>query len=57
MSVGPGIKPGGIIVPIAVKEGDVVFFDHTVYTELKISGVVYYVIEADNIMGIVEPKE
>ena len=58
VSVGPGkLKPDGTIVPIAVKEGDVVFFGRTSYTELKLSGSVYYVVEADSIMGIVEPKE
>jgi chaperonin GroES len=58
VSVGPGkLKPDGTIVSIQVHEGDKVFFDHTVYTELKLSGSVYYVLEADNIMGIVEPKE
>lgn len=58
VSVGTGkLKPDGTVAPIMVKEGDVVFFLDTIYTELKLSGSVYYVLEADNIMGIMEPKE
>jgi chaperonin GroES len=56
VAVGPGRRDReGERIPIEAKEGDRVLFGRYAGTEIKIDGVEYLMMKADDILGILEP--
>lgn len=52
VAVGPGKHIDGKVVPVGVKEGDVVIFTKYSPTEIKIEGQELYVLSADSLLAI-----
>ncbi|MBI5572012.1 MAG: co-chaperone GroES [Desulfomonile tiedjei] len=56
IAVGEGRRTDeGKIIPLKVKEGDLVLFGKYTGSEVKIEGIDYLVMKEDDIMGIIEP--
>ncbi len=45
----------GKIIPLKVKEGDLILFGKYTGSEVKIEGIEYLIMKEDDIMGIIEP--
>jgi chaperonin GroES len=57
ISVGPGGRDeSGKLIPIDVKEGDIVLFGKWSGTEVKIDGTEYLIMKESDIMGVLEGK-
>ena len=57
IAVGPGGRDdSGKLIPIDVKEADVVLFGKWSGTEVKIDGVEYLIMKESDIMGVIEGK-
>jgi chaperonin GroES len=55
IAVGPGARDdSGKLIPLDVKEGDVVLFGKWSGTEVKIDGVEYLIMKENDIMGVME---
>jgi len=55
VAVGPGGRDdAGKLIPLDVKEGDVVLFGKWSGTEVKIDGVEYLIMKESDIMGVME---
>jgi len=54
VAVGRGKFDDGKLVPMTVKNGDIVVFSKYGYDEVKIKDKEYYIIEEDKILAIVE---
>ena len=57
IAVGPGGRDeNGKLIPIDVKNGDVILFGKWSGTEVKIDGTEYLIMKESDIMGIIEGK-
>ncbi len=55
IAVGKGkVTPEGKVLPLDVKEGDLVLFGKYAGSEIKIDGVEYLIMREDDILGVVE---
>ena len=55
IAVGKGkVTPEGKVLPLDVKEGDLVLFGKYAGSEVKIDGVEYLIMREDDILGVVE---
>jgi chaperonin GroES len=58
VAVGPGGRDeNGKLIPIDVKNGDVILFGKWSGTEVKIDGTEYLIMKESDIMGIIEGKQ
>jgi chaperonin GroES len=58
IAVGPGGRDeNGKLIPIDVKNGDVILFGKWSGTEVKIDGTEYLIMKESDIMGIIEGKQ
>ena len=48
------VTPEGKVLPLDVKEGDLVLFGKYAGSEIKIDGVEYLIMREDDILGVVE---
>ncbi len=48
------VTPEGKVLPLDVKEGDLVLFGKYAGSEIKIGGVEYLIMREDDILGVVE---
>ncbi len=54
IAVGKGkVTPEGKVLPLDVKEGDLVLFGKYAGSEIKIDGVEYLIMREDDILGVV----
>ena len=57
IAVGPGGRDeNGKLIPIDVKNGDVILFGKWSGTEVKIDGTEYLIMKESDIMGVIEGK-
>ena len=57
IAVGPGGRDeSGKLIPIDVKEGDIVLFGKWSGTEVKLDGTEYLIMKESDIMGVIEGK-
>ena len=57
IAVGPGGRDeAGKLIPIDVKQGDIVLFGKWSGTEVKIDGTEYLIMKESDIMGVLEGK-
>ena len=55
IAVGKGkVTPEGQVLPLDVKDGDLVLFGKYAGSEIKIDGVEYLIMREDDILGVVE---
>ncbi len=55
IAVGEGrVTPDGKVLPMSIKEGDVVLFSKWTGTEIKIDGVPHLIVKEGDILAIVE---
>ncbi len=55
VAVGKGkVTPEGKVLPLDVKEGDLVLFGKYAGSEIKIDGTEYLIMREDDILGVVE---
>ncbi|NOQ41373.1 MAG: co-chaperone GroES [Desulfuromusa sp.] len=55
IAVGKGkVTPEGKVLPLDVKDGDLVLFGKYAGSEIKIDGVEYLIMREDDILGVVE---
>jgi len=55
IAVGKGkVTPEGKVLPLDVKEGNLVLFGKYAGSEIKIDGVEYLIMREDDILGVVE---
>ena len=48
------VTPEGKVLPLDVKEGDLVLFGKYAGSEIKVDGVEYLIMREDDILGVVE---
>lgn len=48
------VTPEGKVLPLDVKEGDLVLFGKYAGSEIKIDGIEYLIMREDDILGVVE---
>jgi chaperonin GroES len=54
VSVGPGRREDGKLIPTDVKAGDRILFSKYAGTELKLNGEEHLIMREDDILGIIE---
>ena len=54
VAVGEGKYEDGVLVPVRVKVGDIVFFSKYSYDEVESGGEEYYLLKEDNILAVVK---
>jgi chaperonin GroES len=52
IAAGPGKYDDGVLIPMPVKEGDIVVFAKYAGTEVKLDGEEYLVLRASDLIGI-----
>lgn len=54
VAVGLGKWDDGVLVPMNVKVGDKVVFSRYGYDEVKLDGVLYYILREENILAVIK---
>lgn len=57
VAVGPGRIEKGVHVPLEIKEGDKVIYKPYAPTEVKLDGQEYLIVEAKDILAIIEGEK